>query len=123
MQRAFANSRANMLIVLIVATPAFADDGPHPASHPVCNKDQHRTGVPTRDEVSAHRQFAVPFRIYPFGTAVGGEWGFDVTVRVNEAGSVTCYLLKSKRNQPVPPNESRTRLLDNGRNYPQEARQ
>jgi Domain of unknown function (DUF6438)/Ankyrin repeats (3 copies) len=35
-----------------------------------------------------------------------------VTVRVSEAGSVTCYSLRSQWNQPVPPNESRTRFLN-----------
>jgi len=103
-----------VLVAQIVAAQAFADGGAQPASFPVCDKEQLRAVAPSRDEVQAHRQFTVPTLSYPFSAAIGSEseWGFDVSLRVNETGAITCYALRDQWNRPVPPNESRTQLLN-----------
>jgi hypothetical protein len=64
------------------------------AEVPTCDKAQLLGYAPAEDEVTVHRQFAVPAVRYPFG-AQRPIWGLVVTVRVDAAGHVACYVASS----------------------------
>src|SRR5882724_11642862 len=61
---------------------------------PRCSQTQLLGYVPGEDEVTAHRQFSLPFVNYAFGTKRSELWGLVLTVRVDPSGRVVCYRAK-----------------------------
>jgi hypothetical protein len=61
------------------------------ASPPVCSESQLAAYAPKPDEVASHRKLDAPSITYPFGVDPGDDWGFSVTLRIDESGAVTCY--------------------------------
>lgn len=68
----------------LLVSPARAAD------IPACSKQQLLGFTPKSDEVKSHRNFPLPFINYPFDTKME-DWGFDLSVRVDESGRVVCF--------------------------------
>lgn len=72
---------------------------------PVCSGDQLLGHVPGRNEVQAHRLTELPVLRYPHGTQKE-RWGLQLTVRVDETGSVVCYSGKDEFGGAQPLDET-----------------
>lgn len=70
-----------------------------------CTQDQLLAHSPNEDETTAHRQFTLPVVEHPFGTQLGGVWGFGLSVRVDKSGRVVCYTVRDRLGEPQQLNE------------------
>lgn len=73
----------------------------------VCPEQSLLGYVPDDAERDSHRRFAVPAIAYPFGTLLAGDWGLDVTFRVDATGRVTCYRATDRVENPFALNPQR----------------
>ncbi len=79
------------LALLGTATHACATAEAPQGDLPQCVQSQLIGYAPQEGMVPARRQFIVPHVDYPAGTKPDGDWGWEVTVRVNPSGQVVCY--------------------------------
>lgn len=79
-----------ILSLTIVAALSLPVPPVRAAEIAACTKQQLLGFTPKRDEVKTHRQFPLPFISYPFDTKME-NWGFDLSVRVDEFGRVVCF--------------------------------
>jgi hypothetical protein len=99
------------LVLLMLATHVAAAQ---PArAIPVCSERQLLGIAPTDEEVKRHRLFGSPSIRYPFGTQSPSrdDWGFDLTLRVDEHGRVVCYSSHDEFDRPLELNDERRTLL------------
>src|SRR5690606_19742523 len=90
----------NMVLMLCLVQGCAPDGAAHPVSTatnalPSCEPAQLLGHVPRREEVEAHRQFALPTVDYPAGTHKDA-WGLSVTLRVDATGVPVCHALSER---------------------------
>lgn len=80
---------------------------------PVCSERQLLGVAPTDEEVKRHCLFGSPSIDYPFGTQSPSrdDWGFNLTLRVDEQGRVVCYSSRDELDRPLELNVQRRALL------------
>jgi hypothetical protein len=83
------NASAILSFIILAAQPLLAPPA-HAADIPPCSKEQLLAFSPNPDEVKTHRQFTLPFISYPFDTKMP-DWGFNLIVRIDDAGRVVCF--------------------------------
>lgn len=101
------------LVVLLFASmwPSAAAAVSEPPAVAVCQPNELLGYAPSRDEVEAHRQAALPNVEYSKGDGPGHLWGFEIVLRIDDAGRVHCYQLKSDFGEPVHLNFERRAWL------------
>jgi hypothetical protein len=80
---------------------------------PVCSERQLLGVAPPDEEVKRHRLFGSPTIDYPFGTQNPSrdDWGFHLTLRVDEHGRVVCYSSRDELDRPLALNVQRRAML------------
>lgn len=90
---------------------ALTTGSAHAAGMALCSAQQLLAYTPDAAEVRAHRQSASPVISYSYGARLD-QWGWRLTVRVDEAGRIVCYGMKDEFDRDVPMNTARRSFLD-----------
>ena len=103
-----------MAVMAACATQPFIAAPAQAATPPLapCTAGQLAGYAPSEEEVMAHRRFTLPSIGYPFDTKLPGHWGLSLTLKVDEAGQVACYLMKDDFGKDQPFNDKRRALLE-----------
>jgi hypothetical protein len=104
-------NRLSGLRCVVVLTVGWAGHA-HAAGVPVCSDAQMNAHATKAEEVAAHRKFDAPSVTYPFGAEPDGAWGFELIVRVDESGAVTCYRTDQESDREVALNPQRRKLIE-----------
>lgn len=113
MNRIYKLSTTLLVLFCLIALQSHAlAVEPSPAI-PLCSENQLLAYVPKDDEATSHRRFAPPKISYPFGAQLPApdDWGFQLTIRVNEVGRVACYDIRGLFNEPLQLIDARRALL------------
>ena len=106
--------------VILVAILTSCTRSERVAEVPECTRDQLLGYAPGWDEVTAHRQFSLPFVSYAFDTKRSELWGLTLTLRVDRSGRVACYQAKGnlfERDSARPLTAQARAAIDNFRSW------
>ncbi|KFN43694.1 DUF6438 domain-containing protein [Arenimonas oryziterrae] len=79
-------------IIVLLFSGLCASCGTPPAPQVgVCSVKPNDAQAVDLDVAAAHRRTPLPVITYPFGTEIEGDWGFNLTLRIDASGRVACY--------------------------------